>query len=335
MDELAETIENAQDYLAPEDIDVIIYHHPCPDGAAGAFAAWHRFADKGIVYLPYARENLNLGFSAYNTEAVAGKNILFIDCAPSLPEFHEVCGTAKKVMVLDHHSSAATELLDQAGCFFTMKNSGAVLAWHYFSGLQVKLPLIFSLIQDRDLLLWQQKSQSVALDKAIATLNPSFDFKFFKPYLNDAQLQKLINYGQEVIDSNNLEIEKFVNSAATKSYFCAATEKTYNIKCVELPDYSATLQVSEILRLQDNVDFCITWYLENDDIYRVSMRTAKSQQEVDLSIISKNFAPEYWISGGGHSYKAGCRVHGYPANYLQPAIEEQREFIMPRLVMRR
>lgn len=333
MDDLVAIIEAAQNYLAPDDIEVIIYHHPCPDGSAGAFAAWYRLADKKILYMPYARENLNSGIAPYNTEAVACKNVLFIDCAPSLQGYNEICATAKKVMVLDHHSSAAAELLDQAGCFFTMKNSGAVLAWHYFFGLQVKLPLMFSLIQDRDLLLWEQKLQSFALDKAIATLNPNFDFKFFKPYLNDMQLQELINQGQEIIDSNNLEIEKYVNSAETKRYICQTTKKTYNIKCVQLPDYSATLQVSEILRLEDNVDFCMTWYLESDDIYRISMRTSKSQEDVDLSVISKNFAPEAFISGGGHPYKAGCRVHGYPGNYLQQAVEERIAVGTPRLVM--
>jgi oligoribonuclease NrnB/cAMP/cGMP phosphodiesterase (DHH superfamily) len=310
MQELNEIIENAKAYLAPENVEVIIYHHPCPDGALGAFSSWLKRGEKDITYLRYMRENLKDGLPLYDDALLYDKHVLFIDCAPSISELKSIRNNAKKVMILDHHISAANELDGQEGCYFLTKNSGAVLAWHYFHGLHEKLPLLYELVQDRDLLLWHKKDQSVALDTAIAHYNPNFDFAFFLPYLDESILQNLINDGQSIIDRDISEVNRLVTIAESRSYKCLATNKTYNIKCVSLEDYSLTLQVSEILRLQEDVDFCMTWYPEGNNIYRVSMRTSKDKTDVDLSIISKYFGGENQISGGGHANKAGCRVLG-------------------------
>lgn len=316
MQNLSEIILAAQNYMSPQDVEVIVYHHPCPDGAAGAFAGWWRFGDKNVVYTPYLRQNINDGVSPFDEELLQHKNVLFIDCAPSLDELARMRKYVKNLMVLDHHVSAAQELNDQEGCFFTDKNSGAVIAWHYFWGLHKKLPELFILIQDRDLLQWHKREQSAALDAAITAYNPNFDFKFFKDYIDDQNLERLISLGNDKIHSDTMEVERLVNSAQMCTYFCPATNKTYNIKCVELKDYSLTLQVSELLRQEPGVDFCMSWYHEGNDIYRVSMRTAKDQLDVDLSVISKHFAGDKHISGGGHANKAGCRVVGAPNNYL-------------------
>lgn len=320
MHGLAETIESARQFLSPDQVQVIIYHHPCPDGALGAYAAMHRFGNKNIVYLPYLRENLKDGVPAYAEHLLHGKNVLFIDCAPSLSELNNLQKITKRVMVLDHHISAANELSAQQGCFFVMQNSGATIAWHYFMGVDQNLPRLYELVQDRDLMLWQEKDFSLPLDKAIAVYNPNFEPRFFSRYIYAANLQQLIDQGKHILEHENNEINRLVSLAEAKTYTCPATNKTYNIKCVELLDYAFTLQVSEILRTQDDVDFCMTWYLEGNNTYRVSMRTAKDKEQVDLSIISKSFGGENQLSGGGHANKAGCRIIGSPVLHLQDKV---------------
>lgn len=320
MQGLADTISAATKFLPPEYIQIVIYHHPCPDGALGAYAAQHKFGDSHIVYVPYLRENLKDGLPAYDDRILRGKNVLFIDCAPSLSELHTLQRTAGQVMVLDHHISAANELAGQEGCFFVMQNSGAVIAWHYFMGIDQTLPRLYELVQDRDLMVWQDKDLSLPLDKAIATFNPNFDPTFFGKYISTVNLMQLISKGRAVIEEEETEIQRLIASAESRSYTCPSTNKTYKIKCVELKDYAFTLQVSEILRSQDDVDFCMTWYLEGNDTYRISMRTAKDKNEVDLSIISKSFGGVSQISGGGHANKAGCRIIGSPEVHLQNRI---------------
>lgn len=322
MPDLIETINAATSYIAAKDIEVIVYHHPCPDGAAGACAGWLELGDDNTIYVPYLRDNLKDDRPAYDQNLFAGKNVLFIDCAPTKQDLHSARKIAKKLMVLDHHQSAAQELQGEPGCFFIMQNSGAVLAWHYFQGLDAKLPLLYDLIQDRDLLLWNKREQSVALDTAIAELNPNFDFRFFPPYIFEPRLEALIQTGQDIIQRDKQEIERLVQLSEYRSYTCPATHKTYSIKCVELLNYKLTLQIAEILRAQENVDFCMSWYTEDNNVYRVSMRTSKPSTEVDLSIIAANFAGYQWLGGGGHAFKAGCRVKGSPLNYLQPALQK-------------
>lgn len=70
-------------------------------------------------------------------------------------------------MILDHHKSAMDDLKNEAGCFFDMSHSGAVLAWHYFFGLDTTPPLFLQLIQDRDLLRWDMREMSEALSYAL------------------------------------------------------------------------------------------------------------------------------------------------------------------------
>lgn len=322
MQGLADNIAAARQYLPPEQVQAIIYHHPCPDGALGAFAAMQRFGAKDIEYIPYLRANHKDGLPAYDEKLLHGKNVLFIDCAPSLSELYNLQQICGRVMVLDHHISAANELSNQQGCFFVMQNSGAAIAWHYFMGIDEKLPLLYELVQDRDLMLWQQKELSLPLDKAIAIYNPNFEPSFFSRYIYEVNLQELVNKAKNILEQETNEINRLVSIAESKTYTCHTTNKTYKVKCVELLDYAFTLQVSEILRAHEDVDFCLTWYHEGNNIYRVSMRTAKDKDAVDLSVISKSFGGDNQISGGGHANKAGCRVVGSPALYLQDKIVE-------------
>lgn len=149
--------------------DIIIYHYPCRDGFAAAWACWKRFGD-APEYFP-----TNYGKPPPD---VTGKHVLIVDFSYKRDVLIEVAKSAKSVIVLDHHLTAKDDLAewqidDVAGEFwagddplksvrhnddhtghpiaaqFDMEQSGAGLAWSFCH--DAPLPQLIALVQDRDL----------------------------------------------------------------------------------------------------------------------------------------------------------------------------------------
>ena len=57
--------------LLPEEINCVIYHHPCPDGMGSAYVAWR--------YLKHKSNVEYIGASYYGPPDVTGKNVLLCD----------------------------------------------------------------------------------------------------------------------------------------------------------------------------------------------------------------------------------------------------------------
>jgi nanoRNase/pAp phosphatase (c-di-AMP/oligoRNAs hydrolase) len=187
------------------------------------------------------------------------------------------------------------------------------------------------LIQDRDLQLWQEKEFSLPLDAAIKGLNPDYDFKFYAQYLMESNLELLIKEGNNFIERDKQEVECLVNNALNCFYTCPVTNKTYRVLCTEAKR-DLRLQVAEILKEKDGVDFTLIWYLDDENTYELAMRTIKPKSEVDLSIVAANFGGVNNLRGGGHANKAGARIQGLPLQYLHNValIDEKEPSQSPR-----
>jgi oligoribonuclease NrnB/cAMP/cGMP phosphodiesterase (DHH superfamily) len=139
-----------------------LYHSDCLDGFGAAFALW-LYYKKRYAHLPSPP---SLSFmpvkygEAFPAEPEPGDVIYILDF--SFPrEVLELHAQDKKIVVIDHHKTAAENLrrlpsspipLSPTGivAHFDMNKSGAVMAWEYFFPDE-PVPMLLQHIQDRDL----------------------------------------------------------------------------------------------------------------------------------------------------------------------------------------
>ena len=113
----------------------------CFDGFAAAYCAW-KVLGESAEYIPVIHDfpppRINPGDMVY---------LLDFSYPRSLIE--QIREVAEKVVILDHHKTAALQLLGIEGAIFDMNKSGAVLAWEYWHPSQ-PAPALIKYISDRD-----------------------------------------------------------------------------------------------------------------------------------------------------------------------------------------
>lgn len=121
---------------------VVIYHANCSDGFGAAFAAWKKFGDTAS-YIPVKDHN------EAPTE-LTHKDIYIVDFSFKKPVLDTLEAANKKVVVIDHHQSAAPDVEGRDDWVFDQSHSGAVLAWQYFHP-DVEVPELLLQVEDHDL----------------------------------------------------------------------------------------------------------------------------------------------------------------------------------------
>lgn len=297
---LRATIEAAVHYLAPNQIDYVVYHSPCSDGSGAALSAWLKLKDKA------GYEGMN-----YHTplieEKMRGKNVIFLDCSLKKEQLKSLSAIANKILILDHHASAAKELAGEPGCFFYMKNSGAILAWHYFHGLDTLPPALLRLIEDRDIWSWSERELSEPLYYAIIATMPKIDFRGLEPYLQDAKLNELIAYGKQLVEQHRIWCEQMARKAKLKTLTLPSGAK-YQVMCIELENNKLISELSEYLYTNYDFDFTMLWFKVAGDRYKISFRT--NNKSINLADIAAS------LGGGGHEQASGCVLNYSPWQLL-------------------
>lgn len=134
---------------------LVMYHgNQCPDGFAAALAAWLYF-DGHAEFLALDHGDVQ---SPHDLPEVAGRAIYILDFSFPRDILGHIDSRAAKLVLLDHHQSAA-ETLTGFACrsgvvHFDMKSSGARLAWAFFHPDQTP-PDLVRYVEDRDLWVWQ------------------------------------------------------------------------------------------------------------------------------------------------------------------------------------
>ena len=87
----------------PKDqIDMVIYHHPCNDGFGSAYVVWRYYKetsnDRDIEYVGVSHSG--------KFPDVSGKNVLICDYSYPLNVMEKIQRIAKSVLVIDHHATA-------------------------------------------------------------------------------------------------------------------------------------------------------------------------------------------------------------------------------------
>ena len=96
---LEEIVNRARAYMDPKEVEVLIYHNPCCDGAGAALSAFVSLGES-ITYVPMAYQ------AQTDFAPLHGKNVMLVDiCFPKV-ELDEMRRVANKLMILDHHETA-------------------------------------------------------------------------------------------------------------------------------------------------------------------------------------------------------------------------------------
>ena len=181
------TILPLQLLVAPDKNDpapLILYHgRNCPDGFGAALAAWLYYGDSAEY------QGLDHGDvqTLDDLPPVAGRAVYILDFSFSEDILRAIDERAAKLVMLDHHKSAAEKLTGFAcRCgvvHFDMSKSGARLAWEFLHP-DAPVPPLLQYVEDRDIWKWEfaesagflsaldMETQSFARWHEIATFTP-------------------------------------------------------------------------------------------------------------------------------------------------------------------
>ncbi|MCW7541554.1 phosphoesterase [Aquabacterium sp. A7-Y] len=128
---------------------LVIYHGRCPDGFGAALAAW-RFFEGQAEFQGFEHRQ--------EPPDVSGRAVYILDFSFPLEAMLKLDAQAAKLVMLDHHKSAADKLSGfscRCGAIhFDMKKSGSRLAWEFFCP-DTPLPDLVRYIEDRDIWKWE------------------------------------------------------------------------------------------------------------------------------------------------------------------------------------
>ncbi|PIR07177.1 phosphohydrolase [Candidatus Jorgensenbacteria bacterium CG_4_10_14_0_8_um_filter_39_13] len=257
---------------------VVLYHADCPDGFGAAWAAWKKFKNKADYIAVEHQMPLPKGLK--------NKEIYIFDFSYSPTIFKKLIKNNKKLVVIDHHISAAADVKSVPFHVYSPNHSGAVLAWKYFHSRQF-LPRILKYIEDVD--LWHFK---IPQTREVFAALTSFDYNFKKWDKFAVDLEKpvwrkqKIAIGKIILQNENKLIEKIIKNAQLVKI------SGYKTLAVNSPIFDSEIGHALAKKFPP---MGIVWFVKNGR-RKFSLR---SDGKVDVSEIAKCFG------GGGHKAAAG------------------------------
>ena len=287
------TILPLQLLVAPDLNDpqpLVIYHgRRCPDGFAAALAAW-LFYEGRAEFLGLDHGDIK---SLDDLPALSGRAIYILDFSFSPDIMRGIADRAAKLVLLDHHKSAA-EKLSGFACrcgviHFDMDKSGARLAWEFFQPAR-PLPDLVRFVEDRDIWVWQFPESAgflAALDMEAFEFARWAEIAAFSPL----QLTSFMARGQAMD-------EKFSKLAADIAE--GAQPVTFNGQrglMVNAPGVFHSL-IGNMLSEKSGT-FALMWVAAKDGVVKVGLR---SQRGFDCIALAES------MGGGGHAQACGFKM---------------------------
>jgi uncharacterized protein len=293
MDASMKTILPLQLLLAPDLNDpqpLVIYHgRRCPDGFAAALAAW-LFYEGRAEFLGLDHGDIK---SVDDLPALDGRAVYILDFSFSPDIMRGIADRAAKLVLLDHHKSAADKLSGFAcRCgvvHFDMSKSGARLAWEFFQPAR-PVPDLVRFVEDRDIWVWQYPESAgflAALDMEAFEFARWAEIASFNPL----QLANFMARGQAMD-------EKFSKLAADIAE--AAQPVIFNGQrglMVNAPGVFHSL-VGNTLSAKSGT-FALMWVADKDGVIKVGLR---SQRGFDCIALAES------MGGGGHAQACGFKM---------------------------
>ncbi|WP_296915721.1 DHHA1 domain-containing protein [Polaromonas sp.] len=269
---------------------LVIYHgRRCPDGFASALAAW-LFYEGRAEFLGLDHGDIK---SPDDLPALDRRAVYILDFSFSPEIMRGIEARAAKLVLLDHHKSAA-EKLSGFACrcgvvHFDMHKSGARLAWEFFQPAR-PLPDLVRFIEDRDIWVWQYPESAgflAALDMEAFEFARWAEIASFSP----VQLAAFMARGQAMD-------EKFSKLAADIAE--GAQPVTFNGQhglMVNAPGVFHSL-IGNTLS-EKSATFALMWVVAKDGVIKVGLR---SQRGFDCIPLAES------MGGGGHAQACGFKM---------------------------
>lgn len=287
------TILPLQLLMAPDPSDprpLVLYHgRNCPDGFAAALAARLYFGDKA--------EYLGLDHGDTKTvddlPDVQGRAVYILDFSFAIEILQAIDARAAKLVMLDHHKSAAEKLTGFAcRCgvvHFDMAKSGARLAWEFFHP-QAPVPDLVRYIEDRDIWTWQYPESAGYL--AALDMEP-FDFGRWAGIaaFTPAQTSSFMARGQ-AMDEKFAKLAADIADGAEPVVFNGRTGLMVNA-----PGVFHSL-VGDLLSKKSGT-FALMWTAGKGGVVKMGLR---SQRGYDCIPLAES------MGGGGHAQACGFKI---------------------------
>ncbi len=287
------TILPLQLLFAPDRNDpnpLVIYHgHNCPDGFASALAAW-LFYEGRAEFLGLDHGNVR---SVADLPVLDGRAVYILDFSFSADILRGIEERAAKLVLLDHHKSAAEQLTGFAcRCgvvHFDMNKSGSRLAWEFFQP-QKPLPDLVRFIEDRDIWTWQYTESAGFL--AALDMEP-FDFAHWAAMaaFNAEQVSAFMARGQAMDEKFNKLAADIADSAQAISF------NGEHGLMVNAPGVFHSV-VGDMLSRKCG-SFALMWCVSKEGIVKAGLR---SQRDFDCIALARS------MGGGGHAQACGFKM---------------------------
>ena len=265
---------------------LLISHAHCPDGAAAAWAAYHRHPDVEVFFTTYGPEN--------TPPDVTDRDVVITDFCYPRDVLLKMKSKARSLVVLDHHVTMQKQCGDLEFCHFDMNKSGAMLSWEYFNPHD-KPPHLITCIQYRDLgyLFTRPESEHPQYAAEILAAIDSYPrtFETWDDLVWKCQpghWDRVVTEGEAILRYKNKLIESLL-------------KRTHEIEIngMKVKAINSPVLQSELgTRLAEENDFGVVWYQASDTEVRFSLRSLDSKE--DVSKIAESFPP-----GGGHRCASG------------------------------
>jgi len=269
---------------------LVLYHGKgCPDGFAAALAPW-LFFEGQAEFLGLDHGDIK---NVADLPALDGRAVYILDFSFAPEILQGIEQRAAKLVLLDHHKSAAEKLTGFAcRCgvvHFDMNKSGARLAWEFFQP-ERSLPDLVRFVEDRDIWVWQYPQSAGFL--AALDMEP-YDFERWAQIASftPEQLELFMARGQ-AMDEKFSKLATDIAEGAQPIIFNGQRGLMVNA-----PGVFHSL-VGEILSKQSGT-FALMWSATQGGVVKVGLR---SQRSFDCIPLAES------MHGGGHAQACGFRM---------------------------
>jgi uncharacterized protein len=290
---------------------ICIYHANCADGMAAAWCVNVALGDD-VEFVP----------ASYGSAPpdVTGADVIIVDFSYKRDVLMEMSRTARSILVLDHHKTAASDLAGfgidistwqrplgwkrhmlnvyQDACegiphasqyvLFDMNRSGAQLAWDFFSGGE--RPALVDYVADRDLWQWVLPG-SREVSAVIASYPMSLDMMadHYARMQADADLEKMIYEGAAILRKHDLDVANGIRLTQRTMVIGGHTVPVANLPYSMASDAAGTMA--------KDAPFAAC-YFDGPKGRGFSLRS-RGDDGLDVSEIAQKYG------GGGHRNAAG------------------------------
>jgi len=292
-----------------------IYHANCADGFGAAWIVRRRFMrdENPIEFQPCVH--------GQDPPDMTGRDVIMVDFSFRRPVLERAAGTARSILILDHHKTAQEDLAGIAApdgdwrhhveavslweaqdhiegklpfvrAAFDMERSGAGLAWDYFFP-QEKRPRLIDHIEDFDLCRFALP-ETREINGCI--FSHPYDFEAWDSLVNEAQQDDLfaaMKAEGHAIDRRMLKDIAEILGVATRRMVIGGV----SVPVVNLPYTMASEAAS---KLAEEEPFAAA-YFDRADARVFSLRSRRDGG-MDVSAIAETYG------GGGHRNAAGFQM---------------------------